>query len=358
VKAARTTILVAALMCGAAGAPAQQRPASPVADVLRQARQALDNLDYGAAATLARSVLSSTAPVGRAERVEALLVMAAALYPEEPRARHPDSAVVYLRRYVSSEPDGTIPSAISWRGLDSLLEQVRRTTFAAAARPPAVDTLTGTGGTVAIPVVATRPARFHLSFGSGRQPTRQVEIDSAGPATSATLRLRLFDGDRPLASSGAWTVVMTAIASGSPDTIAQRLSATVDAPALELVPVPATMDSSELRSEWKRPSRGLGIAIGAGLGGAAIVMTQALRAPDPVGSAVKADSRAWLVAGGFALGGIVGALLDKGHPDASGVAHNNQVRAEFARRVADARRENDRRRQTYRATITIEEATP
>lgn len=357
-NAARSALLAAALLCAAAGAAAQRRPASPVADVLRQARRALDNLQYSNADSLARSVLLSTAPVSRAERIEALLVTAAALYPEETRAQHRDSALAFLRQYVRTAPDGTIPAGMSWHGLDSLLELARRTTFAALARPHGSDTLPGIGGTIPVAVTATRPARFALRLGSGRQPASSAPLDSAGPATDVVLHLRLFEGDRPLASSGEWLLTVTAVEPGSTDTVVQRFPMTVAAPPLDLVPVPAALDSAQLLDEWARPSRGLGIAIGGGLGGLTVLMAQALRAPDPVGSATKADSRAVLLAGGFVLGGVVGALLDKGHPLPRNVAHNNEVRAAFARQVLEARTENDRRRAEYRATVTVGEALP
>ena len=357
-KAARSALLAAALLAAAGGATAQQRRISPVTDVLRQARRALDNLQYGTADSLARSVLLSTAPVSRAERIEALLVTAAALYPEEPRAQHGDSALAFLRQYVRTAPDGAIPAAMSWRGLDSLLEQARRTTFAAVARPRGVDTLSGTGGTIPVPATATRPARFFLSLVSGGRGGGAAPLDSAGPAREVLLQLRLFEGDRPLAPSGEWLLAVTAVDSGAADTVVQRFPLTVAAPPLDLVPVPAALDSARLLAEWARPSRGIGVAIGAGLGGLTVLMAQALRAPDPVGSASKADSRAVLLAGGFALGGVVGALLDKGHPLPRNVARNDDVRAAFAREVLEARTENDRRRAAYRATVTIGEALP
>lgn len=354
----RTTLLVAALLAAAGGAAAQEQPVSPVADVLRQARRALDNLQYSAADSLARSVLVSRAQVSRAERIEALLVTVAALYPEERTAQRRDSALAYLREYVRTAPDGTIPAAISWSGLDSLLELARRTTFAAFARPRRDNTISGAGGTIPIAVVATRPARLELSLGRRGQSARPVVVDSAGPARDAVLELRLFAGDRQLITSGEWLVTVTAVDSASPDTVVQRFPVTVSAPSLDLVPVPPALDSTQLRSEWAPPSRGLSVAIGAGLGAATVLMAQAMRAPEPVSSAVKADSRALMVAGGFVLGGIVGALLDKGHPLPSNVAYNTQVRAEFAQRVLDAQHENDQRRAAYRATVTIGELLP
>jgi len=358
VNAVRATLLAAALLVGAGAAAAQEQRVSPVADVLRQARRALDNLEYGAADSLARSVLVSRAQVSRAERIEALLVLVAALYPEERTAQRRDSALAYLREYVRTAPDGTIPAAISWYGLDSLLELARRTTFAAFARPRRDNTVSGAGASIPIPVVATRPARLRLSLGRRGQTTRPVVVDSAGPARDAVLALRLFAGDSQLVSSGEWVVTVTAVDSASPDTVVQRFPVTVSAPSLDLVSVPLALDSTQLRSEWAPPSRGVAVAIGAGLGAATVLMVQAMRAPEPVSSAVKADSRALAVAGGFVLGGVVGALLDKGHALPANVAYNSQVRADFAQRVLDAQQENERRRAAHRATVTIGEAVP
>jgi hypothetical protein len=352
------TLLAAVLLATAGGAAAQERRVSPVADVLRQARRALDNLQYGAADSLARSVLYSRAPVSRAERLEALLVTVAALYPEERTAQRRDSALAFLREYVRMAPDGAIPAAISWRGLDSLLELARRTTFAAFARPRRDNLVSGSQGTVPIAVVATRPARFYLSLGGAAESARPSLLDSAGPARDAVLGLRLFAADTQLASSGAWLVTVTAVDSAAADTVVQRFPVTVSAPSLDLAPVPLALDSTQLRSEWAPPSRGLGVAVGAGLGAATILLAQAMRAPDPVSSAFKADARALAVAGGFVLGGVVGALLDKGHPLPLNVAHNGRVRAEFAQRVLEAQQENERRRAAYRATVTIGEALP
>ena len=346
------------LLAAASGAVAQQQTVSPIADVLRQARRALDNLEYSAADSLARSVLVSRAQVSRAERIEALLVLGAALYPEERTAQRRDSALAYLREYVRTAPDGTIPAAISWFGLDSLLELARRTTFAALARPRRDNTVSGAGGSVPIAVVATRPARLKLSLGRRGQTGRPVIVDSAGPARDVVLELRLFADDRPIVSSGEWLITVTAVDSASSDTVVQRFPVTVSAPSLDLAPVPLALDSTQLRSEWAPPSRSLAVAIGAGLGAATALMAQAMRAPEPVSSAFKADSRALVVAGGFVLGGVVGALLDKGHVLPDNVAYNSQVRADFAQRVLDAQQENERRRAGYRAMVTIGEALP
>jgi hypothetical protein len=358
VNAIRATLLAAALLAAAGRAAAQEPRVSPIADVLRQARRALDNLEYGAADSLARSVLVSRAQVSRAERIEALLVLVAALYPEERTAQRRDSALAYLRQYVRTAPDGTIPAAISWYGLDSLLELARRTTFAAFARPRRDNTVSGAGGSIPIAVIATRPARFRLSLGRRGEAVRPLVVDSAGPARDAVLELHLFAGETQTVSSGEWLVTVTAADSATPDTVVQRFPVTVSAASLDLVSVPLALDSTQLRREWAPPSRGLAVAIGAGLGAATVLMVQAMRAPEPVSSAFKADSRAFVVAGGFVLGGVVGALLDKGHALPANVAYNSQLRADFAQRVLDAQQENERRRAGYRATVTIGEALP
>lgn len=337
------------LLAGAGQAAAQQR--SPIAELLRQASNALNDLNYGRADSIARGVLALGERVSREERIEALQIVVAALYPEERAAQKVEAARGYMKQLVRAAPDRDLPRAISWPGLDTLLAQSRRTTFAVIARPQK-DNVATAAAPATIPILATRPGRFTLvAERSGGAPIR---LDSLPTATSGAVSIRALNGDVASLPSGMYVLRLTAIDATTPDTIVLRFGATVLAPPLTLAAVPTALDSSTLRPEVAAPARGRNIAIGVGLGAVTAAIANLFRADEPVKSGVSSDSRAYMVGGGLAIGGLIGAFVDKGAPQPQNVAYNAQQRALFAQRVRDLQSQNDQKKAGYRVTITME----
>jgi hypothetical protein len=335
-------------------APPARAQDSPVADLLVRARVALNGLRYAEADSLAAAVLATFGDrLNRQQRIEALSVCAASLYPDPTGggARRPDSALAYLRRIVRVDPSTfRVPPDLSWPGLDSLYGVARRTTFAAYAEPQERNIISGPNGLASVDVHATRPARFRLALApaTGGAP---VLADSAGPAVGVALRLRAMRNGRPLLSSGSYTLTIVALDSATGDSTVMRYGVTVDAPPLDLEPIPGALDPSQLRPEMAPPARGRGVLAGLLAGGAA-VFAASLKGPGPLAGA-RTDSRSYVVGAALALGAVVGGFLDRGHPLPANVAANRRLRAQLAESQRAARTANLRRLGAYYVTITI-----
>jgi hypothetical protein len=348
-RIAAVVVALAAVAGLPAAAGAQQR--SPIQDLLTRARNALNNLEYAQADQMGRGVLAYGSQVSREERIEALQIVVAANFPEEIPSQRRDSALTYLRQLVRLAPDRDMPRSISWRGLDSLVTQTKRTTFAAIARPQRDNEVAGPEGGAGIPVTSTRPARFFLAaFPAAGLPIR---LDSSGVTTQALLHVRVLAGDRLGLPSGQYTLRVTAIDAAAPDTITLRFTATVAAAAPDVAPLPA-FDSTQLRLEVSPPARGRTIGVGVGLGVATVLIASMFRGEDPVKSQTSADTRAFIAAGALTVGGVVAALKDRGTPQPRNVAYNVQLRAAHQQRVSEVQAQNARKLATYRATITID----
>lgn len=339
------------LILGVNSVGAQQR--SPIAELLTRARTALDNLQNGRADSIGRSVLALGTQASREERLQALEIIAAALYPEDAAARNRDAATAMLKDYVRMAPDRDIPRSMSWPGLDSLLLNVRATTFAAVARPPHDTPLAGTSAEVDVPVVATRPARFSL-YAVPRAGGAPQLLDTAAASRATHLHFGVLAGDQVRMPSGAYFLELRARDVSGRDSVVERFPSVVSSPPLDLVSVPTAVGPDQLLPESAPAHRGRDVVIGVALGGATALLANLFRAPNPVRSRVGSDTKAYGVAVGLGLVGVLGGLSDHGTALPDNVRHNLAVRAQFASQVQAARDENARRRNAYRATVTIE----
>jgi hypothetical protein len=330
---------------------AQQR--SPNSELLGRARAAFYRTDYSTADSVASIVLGLDSLATRRERVEAMQIDAAALYSEDARWQHPDSAVVILKRLVRTEPDRNIPGDLSWPGLDSLLEVVRRSTFGAIARPARDNTITGATSSVTVPVVATRPASFRL-VAIAESAGTVIPLDSGGPLRNGVLHFGTIDNDRLRLPSGKYVLRLTAVDSAAPDTIINEYATRVEAPTLQLVLVPQALDSSRLLPERARPARRRNVIIGLGLGGVTALLAALLRGDHPVRDSTSAGASAYVAAAGLTVGAIFFGSHDRGATIARNIYANARLRASFTQAARDARAENERRRGSFRASITID----
>lgn len=350
-------ILLALAIGGSPGLASAQR--SPLVDHLIQARTALNELRFAEADSLASFALRIFgAVINRDQRTEALAIAASARFPEiiEGAVQYPDSALLALRDLVRLDPDMKLRSDLSWSGLDSLMDVARATTFAPRVRPRDEATFgDGSSGLVA-EGTSTRPARWRLEL----RPAvggAALWTDTLSPRLSAALAIRLtITAGRPSLASGDYALRVVALDGESTDSVAWTFFASVTAPTLELVPMPAPVDSTLLLPEITAPARGRGIFMGIVVAALTAVGTGALRGVSPLGDAAEADGRAIAVGGLLAVGSIVAGFLDNGSPILGNKLANTRVGLEYTAAVQAARVENQRRLNEYRVTIVIMES--
>lgn len=114
-----------ALALCAAPLAAQTQAGSPVTDMMIKGRNALNDLNYASADSAARRVLALGSLLTRQQQMDALQLLAAALFPDEDGAQKSDTAIGVIKRIV--ELGGTkMPAEISHPKLDSLFAFVAR----------------------------------------------------------------------------------------------------------------------------------------------------------------------------------------------------------------------------------------
>jgi hypothetical protein len=109
---------------------------SIVTGLLTRAKNALNDLKYQEADSIARLIIVLGDVVPKPQRINALQIAAAARYPEDAPARKPDGALDALREIVKLGHTAPIPFEIGWVGLDSLYTQVGGTSQASTGNAP------------------------------------------------------------------------------------------------------------------------------------------------------------------------------------------------------------------------------
>ncbi len=337
------------------GAPISAQERSQVNELIDRARAALDDLQYERADSIAQDLLRLGDAVSEQVRVVAHAIAAAALYPEEQFFQQTDNALARLRQLVRLAPDARIPGEISWRGLDSLLETARRTTFAVRVEPRTERLQVGLDGATIFDVMATRPVDVSMRLrAAGRE---DVVLDTIRSAAEGELQIFPADDRWREIESGEYLLSVFAHDVESGEEVETTFRASVEAPPLVLLTVPQTFDESTLLPEETQPGRGKNALIGLGLGAATALTASAFRASSPVGD-VSGDGRAYAVAGAMTVGALIGALVERPKPLPQNIAHNARLRADFAEHVRDTEVENTRRRGAYRVSVELQGAVP
>lgn len=160
-------LLTIGLLLTPAYADAQVQAGSPVNDVLTKAKNALNDVRYRDADSLARSALSFGNLLSREEQLTALQIRIAALYPEDAADQRLDSAMVLVRQMIAL---GTraMPRDITWAGLDTVVARTVR---------------------------ASQPARLVLG---SRTPAAIVFVGAEPQGTIQSLRTVLVPPDMPV----------------------------------------------------------------------------------------------------------------------------------------------------------------
>jgi hypothetical protein len=350
----RLAAVVGALALVAAPLAAQvQQSNSPIDDLLKRAQDAFNDLNYSRADSLARQVLAIGTRISPVQRSGALLVIAAAAYPEEQSAQRRAVALSTLKQLVRTNMNLKMPQELTWAGLDSLVDEARRTTFAMEVNGDSVQSSVGPDGTARLSVRGSRPGRYFLtimpSAGGGA-----VVVDSTPTVMVGEFRFATMKSERPVFSSGEYAVVVTGVDSVGTDSITARYTARVDAPPLAFLSIPAKLDSAKLLPERTKRFGTKAVLPAILVGGAAFAFSSALRAEGGIQTEVGADSKGIAVGGGLALATVLVGFADRGRPIPANIAANKAYGEAFAKAIVDAQAENRRRITTHTTVIRID----
>lgn len=342
----RRSALALALLLGGTPWTAHAQPAAdPVARLLQAARTAFDDLEYGRAINICRLALSQAA-ITRGQRIDALQLLAASQFPNDPDAARPDSAARTLRQLVKADLDATLPRGLGWRGLDSLLAVTKSRTLALAVSPGGEQQVRGGDGAWVLPFRTTMPADITLlAERNGTVVPLAVGRGPAGELTVPALKDRA-----PLLANGEWTLVVQARVPADSEVV--RLTATFASDSLAFLPSPA-FDSTGLKPEKAPPIGARAWLLGGVLGGATAAFAAGVRAEEPVRTAYGSDGRAFGVAAVLAVGAGMAMFLDKGRALPENAKANAALREAFDRQAAETAAENDRRLAAAVTTVRI-----
>jgi hypothetical protein len=351
--AAMVGVLPLALALAAAPMRAQQQQGSPINDLLKRAGDAFNDLNYSRADSLARQVLAIGRQITAGQRTRALVVIAAASYPEETAAQRRAVALATLKQIVRTNLALKIPQELTWAGLDSLVDEAKRTTFGVEVSGDTEQIAVGPQGTVRLKVRGSRPGSYQLTIMPVSGGSAAI-VDSLAPTTSGEFRFSAMRGERPVFTSGDWSVVVTGIDAASHDTVTVRFAARVDAPALEFVPIAAKLDSSKLLKERTGRFGAKSVLPGLLVGGAAFALASTLRPEGNIKTQVAADSKGVAVGGVLALSTIVAGFADKGRSIPANIAANKAYGEAFQKSIVSSQAENRRRIAEYKTTFHID----
>lgn len=350
----RSVVLFLSVVPAAVGS--QDRPVlqqtSPVMDMIDQAKNSLNNLQYSQARTTAREVLALT-KLKRQHEIAALQLAAAAYLPDEMGARMPDSATIFLRRLARIMPAGGLPTDIRSATLDSALANARSTTFGANAQVPIELTIRGTESRPSIDVVSTRPARWQLYL-IARDGPAPLLLDTLASTTTGRLSLRAHNGSSPILQPGDHRLrVVAQSTSADSETIEFNFDASFRGTIPTLVIPPSPPDPARMLPEKATKALGAGIAGGIIVGGATWALANAMRPSGALGETPK-DSRGTVVGVAISLGAVAAGLLDRGRPLPDNVRKNSAARATYLTQMGEAAETNRKRIAEYALAITID----
>jgi len=326
---------------------------SPIDDLLKRAGDAFNDLNYSRADSLAHQVLAIGARITTAQRTRALLVIAAASYPEEQGAQKRAVALATLKQIVRTNLALKLPQELTWAGLDSLVEEAKRTTFGVEVSGESEQVVVGPQGSARLHVRGSKPGSYQLTImpvGGGSAAI----VDSLATTTSGEFTFGAMRSERPIFTSGEYAVIVTGVDASSHDTVTVRYTARVDAPALEFTSTAAKIDSSRLLPERTRKYGVKSIFPGILVGGAAFALASSVKAQGNLQTKLGSDSKGAAIGGVLALSTIVAGFADRGRPIPANIAANKAYGEAFKKSIVNAQAENRRRIAEYRTTLHID----
>lgn len=339
-----------ALVLAAAPVGAQVQQSSVVDDLLKRAQDAYNDLNFLRADTLANQVLSSTGRITAEQRTRAMILIASAAYPDDPPAQRRTVALTMLRSLVRMNLDVEIPTELRWAGLDSLVEEAKRTSFGIAISADTVQTLVGPQGMGRLSVRSNRSGRYFLRITQGGAT---VAVDTATVGVNSELRFAGMRNDQPIFTTGEYAVTVTGIDASGRDTVTVTRTMRVESPPLQFLTLPTKLDSTKLLPV-RSPKFGAKAIIPAVIaGGGAFALASVLRGDGRIASEVSGDSKGIAVGGAIAIGTILAGFADRGRPLPANVAANKAYGEAFMKSIADGQAENRRRIAEHRTTVRI-----
>jgi hypothetical protein len=355
-RALRVSLCASFLAAGPLAAQVQQgASSSPIDDLLLKAQQAFNDLNYLRADSIARQVLGAGGRITTTQRTRALLVIAAAYFPEEVPAQKRAEAVAALKQVVRNDIDVKIPAELTWSGLDSLLAETKRTTFGVSVSADTVQSVVGPSGQAQIRVRSNHPASFRLSIepAGGGAP---IVVDSLATTSAGVLTFPTMRNERPIFSTGEYEILISGTEAQSNDSATTRYIARITAPELTFARIPTTIDSSRLLAEHTGRYGGKGVVVGALVAGGIYAFSSVLRADTSLKRAFAADSKGAGVAAAAGAAIIMASFMDHGRPIPGAIAANQQLRTDLASSIRSTEAENAKRIATYTTTIAIQTA--
>jgi hypothetical protein len=353
-RALRVSLCASLLSAGPLVGQVQQgASSSPIDDLLLKAQQAFNDLNYLKADSIARQVLNAGGRTTTTQRTRALLVIAAAYFPEEVPAQKRAEAIATLKQVVRNDIDVKFPSELTWAGLDSLLAETKRTTFGVSISADSVQSVVGPSGLAQIRVRSNHPASFRFTIApvGGGAP---IISDSLIRTTSGVLSFATMRAERPIFTTGDYEILITGADAQSSDTSTARYVARVTAPEMTFAKIPTTIDSSRLQVEHTRRYGGKGIVVGALVAGGIYAFSNVMRADTALKRAVPADSKGVGVAAAAGLAVIMASYMDHGRMIPGAIAANQRLRDDLATSIRSTQAENAKRIATYTTTIAIQ----
>lgn len=311
---------------------------NPIQDLIDLGRRDLEDLDYRRADSVAAIVLSVPG-LGRAHRIQAYQLAAAARFPASRLDQQPDRAMEALRALIRIAPEARLPTAITWAGLDSMLGVARSTTFGSAITLRDSVSIRGFDARVAVEVVSTRAAIFRMTIRPLTGTSGVALYDSAGPAARAELGFQPVMGEVPRLASGMYRLEITAQDPVSGEVLTHHLRTVLHTPPLPLHRVAEAWDSTGVLVTRTRPARATSIASGLLVGGFT-VLAGTVRQPEALNGGRGGNHVAW----GVGLGVSTTALswvLDRGRVIPQNVLYNQSLYDKWAAERQRLLEEND-----------------
>ena len=330
-----------------------QQSTSPIDDLLKRAGDAFNDLNYSRADSLAHQVLAIGGRITPAQRTRALLVIAAASYPEEQGAQRRAIALATLRQIIRTNLALKLPQELTWAGLDSLVEEAKRTTFGVEVGGEAEQVVVGPQGTARLHVRGSKPGSYQLTIMPVSGGSAAI-VDSLPTVSNGEFTFSAMRSERPVFTSGDYAVIVTGIDASNHDTVTVRYTARVDAPALEFASTAAKIDSSKLLPEHTKRFGVKSVFPGVLVGAAAFALASSVKAQGNIQTKLGSDSKGAAVGGVLALSTILAGFADRGRPIPANIAANKAYGEAFKKSIVDAHAENRRRIAEYRTTLHID----
>lgn len=343
-----------ALVLAATPLSAQVQQSSVVDDLLKRALDAYNDLNFLRADTLANQVLQSTGRISAEQRTRAMTLVAAAAYPDDPPAQRRAVSLAMLRSLVRMNLDVEVPTELRWAGLDSLVEEAKRTSFGIAVSADSMQSLVGPQGVGTIAVRSNRSGRYTMRISQGGAT---VAVDTATVGVTGQLRFNGMRDEKPVFTTGDYELTITGIDASGRDTVSVTRTMRVESPAIQFVAVPVKLDSAKLLP-IRSPKYGAKAILPAIIaGGGAFALASVLRGDGKIATDVEGDSKGIAVGGAIAVSTILAGFADRGRPLPANVAANKAYGEAFSKSIADAQAENRRRIAEHRTTVRIEQET-